>query len=390
MADLQQKFAKIETELKDTRAEMEAMKTQAPSFSSKVASVLIKSNNIPLVNRRTENEVETAEIVEDKNDDVKNKVVLDKARRTLGFGPISREDIDRQYKECRRFGLPQNEDDAKTMAIRELMLLDMKISKTEQEEIIIVRSFAPRREHASMLYCEFSDMSSVNKVYSPTRHMRRGTTISPYIPKEFYERYRALEEICYRWRKEESSRTKVRMGEKGLEVWRKKSGEEEYTKVPLESLGELPPVTVNRWVGKQVNRSLTSSPPPGCPGYTPPSVRRKKGKRSRSRSGTKSPGSKSPLSKKTDAGGVGAEEVGGMAAGAKGGEQVDIKEKVSEEPSLVGEATISPITNGLLKKPDLGMVTHLLERTPAKLIQIVASDRNSTSSPIFRKSSFSA
>jgi hypothetical protein len=124
-----------------------------------------------------------AEIEEDKNDDVKKKEVLNKARRTLGFEPIRKEDIDRQYKECGMFGIPQNDDDAKTMVIRELMLLDMKISKKEQLIKIIVRSFAPRREHASMLDQEFSNLSSVHKVYSHTRHMRRGTTISLYIPK---------------------------------------------------------------------------------------------------------------------------------------------------------------------------------------------------------------
>ena len=202
-----------------------------------------------------------------------------------------------------------------------------------------------------------------------TKHMRRGTIITPYIPKEHYERFRVMEEICYRWRKEERCRTKVRLGEKGLEVWRKRGEELEYSKVPLDTLGNLPPVSMIRREERHVDRSLTSSPPPGRPGYTPPSDRRKKGKRGRNNSTSKSPESRSPLNKKTGIEGAG----GGM-----------------EEQILVGDATISPITNGLLKKPDIGKVCSIQLSTPMKMIQNAATTLNNTGSPIFRKNSISA
>ena len=132
--------------------------------------------------------------------------------------------------------------------------------------------------------------------------MRRGTNISPYIPKGHYNRYRVLEEICYSWRKDEGARTRVKMGKKGLEVWKKQSGEDVYTQVPNDSLGKLPEVAMIRREDRQEDRSLTISLPTGRPGYTPPPGRGQQGKRDRSKSSTKSPDSRSPPNKKTDEG----------------------------------------------------------------------------------------
>ena len=231
-------------------------------------STLTGANAAPLGRKTLQMEPDI--VVHEK---AKKEAVIKKSRRTLGFGPIKEEDVARQHKECSLFGEAANETQAKEMAVMELMLLDMKISKEEQKDMEIVRVFAPKRENAQMLYCEFKNMSSVYKVYSHSRHMTRGTTISPYIPKEHYSRYRAMEEICYNWRKEEGARTKVKMGEMGLELWKKEPGHLEYIKVPLDSLGELPEVAMYDKEETREDRQLTSSPPAGRPGYTPPSGR---------------------------------------------------------------------------------------------------------------------
>ena len=331
-----------------------------------VGAILTGDNAAPL-GRRTcmkEQEVE----YEENNDDKEN--VLEKARRTLGFGPIRSEDINRQFKECGMFGMARDEEEAKAMAVMELLHLDMKVSKTELSEMETVRVFAPRRDNSMMLYCEFKRMSAVHIVYSHTRNMRKGTNITSYIPKEHYERYRALEEICYRWRKEEGyCRTKVRMGRKGLEIWRKRGEEMEYSQVPLYTLGDLPEVSLVRKEERQEERSMTTSPPPGRPGYTPTSARGKQGKRGRSKSGTMSPESRSPPSKKSGEGGK------------------EKQEHKKKEQELVGSPTISPITNGLLKKPDLGAVTNVQLSTPLKKPAFTVDN---FSSPIIRKSSTSA
>ena len=299
-------------------------------------------------------------------EEAKKEDILEKARRTLGFGPIKAEDIARQYKDCNMFGKADNDNEAKEMAVMELMLLDMKISKEEQKEMEIARVFSPRRENAQMLYCEFKRISSVHKVFQHSRHMRKGTSITPYIPKEHYNRYRVLEEMCYSWRKEEGARTRVKMGKKGLEVWKKERGEIEYIQVPIDSLGELPEVTMIRREDRLEDRSLTSSPPAGRPGYTPPTAKVQQGKRDRSKSNTKSPESRSPPNKKADEG--------------KGMEENDENNKASEEQELAKDPTrISP-TKGLLKRPDLGKVISIQASTPTK-----KTNDTVEYSPIFRK-----
>ena len=241
----------------------------------------------------------------------------------------------------------------------ELMNLDMKISKEDLKEMEIVRVFAPKRENAQILYCEFKQMSSVYKVYSHTRHMRRGTTISPYIPKEHYSRYRAMEEICYNLRKEEGARTRVKFGRRGLEVWKKQPGVLEYSKVPINSLSELPEVDMLRKKESREDRQLISSPPAGRPGYTPPPAQGKQWKRYRSKSNTQSPESRSPPNKKTYEG--------------------DRKKEDTTERENI---------QGLVKRPDLGKVISIQGSTPTKKSEKLAENMlDTTSSPIYRKGS---
>ena len=328
-------------------------------------ATLTGANTAP-VGMRTVRKGQEKESIEE----AKKEEVLDKARRTLGFGPIKAEDVARQFKECNMFGKAQNETEAKEMAIIELMHLDMKISKEELKEMEIARVFSPRRENSEMLYCEFKRMSSVYKVFQHSRHMRRGTNISPYIPKEYYHRYRKLEEICYHWRKNEGARTRVKMGKKGLEVGKKDSGELDYSQVPIDYLGELPEVAVNMREESREDRSLTSSPPAGRPGYTP-TAPGQQGKRERSKSTTKSPGSRSPPNKKTAEG---------------DGRKEDDSEKVASGEKRSDKDMTSPSTRGLLKRPDLGKVVSIQASTPTKKISDhINNIEDSNNSPIFRK-----
>ena len=362
VSTLTKEVAGLKQQLANTHTWAEvAREGERPKEGAGAQATLTGANTAPLGRKMIQKEHD-----KDINEEVKKEEILYKARKTLGFGPIKAEDIARQYKECSIFGKATNETEAREMAVMELMILDMKISKEELKEMDIIRVFAPKRENAQMLYCEFKKMSSVYQVYSHSRHMRRGTTISPYIPKEHYSRYRAMEEICYNMRKEEGARTKVKMGERGLEVWKKEPGDLDYNKVPIDSLGELPEVGMPKKEESREDRHLTRSPPAGRPGYIPPSARWQQGKRDRSKSNTASPASRSPPNKKADEG-----------AGRKEGQN---DEKAEDDLSLVQDPTISPIIKGLLKRPDLGKVTSIQASTPSK-----KTEDNTINSPIFRK-----
>ena len=141
LAGLKQQLAKCNTWAEVAGGEGGAR----PKGGDRVGSgaTLTGANTVTL-GRRTEQKTVNIEQAKQEN-------ITDRARRTLGFGPIKPEDVARQYKECSLFGKAVNATEAKDMAVKELMLLDMKISKEEQSEMEIARVFSPQRENAQML-----------------------------------------------------------------------------------------------------------------------------------------------------------------------------------------------------------------------------------------------
>ena len=126
MADLQQKFAKIQTELKETREEVAAMKVQVPTMATVVkrgqevltgANTQRQQEGAGLTNRREyevrqegrravlASEGRTEEVYEGasprevgRKDQI--KIICEKARRTVGFARIGEDDISRMYGEA--------------------------------------------------------------------------------------------------------------------------------------------------------------------------------------------------------------------------------------------------------------------------------------------------
>jgi hypothetical protein len=192
--------------------------------------------------RKAEREVmkKALKVQEDKRE--AEAKILEKARRTVGFDPIYKADVDRMYLENCRFGKAKNEEEAKWMSVKEFMMCDMKLTREEVDEMEHVRVFTPRRENACTVYVEFKERKDVLAIYSRTRGMRRRSNITNHIPPEYYAQYTAMENKCYKWRKEKGVRTKVRIGEYGLEVWRNDGGG--YMRVNKAELGQLPEVEV--------------------------------------------------------------------------------------------------------------------------------------------------
>ena len=59
-----------------------------------------------------------------------------------------------------QYGGARDLEEAKILAVKEFLSLEMKMS----DKMDIVKVFAPRREGANILYCEFCDFSSVHTV----------------------------------------------------------------------------------------------------------------------------------------------------------------------------------------------------------------------------------
>ena len=70
--------------------------------------------------------------------------------------------------------------------------------------------------------------------------MRREVHIRPYIPKEWYSRYRALEADAYHCRKEWKYKTRVKWGVSDLITYVKKPGDQTWS--VRQPPNDLPPV----------------------------------------------------------------------------------------------------------------------------------------------------
>ena len=97
------------------------------------------------------------------------------------------------------------------------MIEEMKVSENEVEDMQVEKVFPPARSDWSTLYVRFVSESSVHKLYSHSRNMKTTLRLVPYIPKQFYSRYRELESQAYQLHHSEVKyKTRIKMGTSDL------------------------------------------------------------------------------------------------------------------------------------------------------------------------------
>ena len=176
--------------------------------------------------------------------------ILEKARRTVGLSPVTEADFARHGSGI--FGQPGSEEEARWMAAKEFLMSRLGLNKEEVNAMEYVRVFTPRREESKTVYVEMKERKDVVTIYSRTYIMKKGDTVRNHIPPEFYAQYTAMEHLCYTWRQQNKVKTSVRIGEYGLEVWKKIGSR--YVRVDRAALGALPEVeTQSRRVERNEN-----------------------------------------------------------------------------------------------------------------------------------------
>jgi hypothetical protein len=111
----------------------------------------------------------------------------------------------------------------------------------------------------------FKHRSSLFRIFEKVKFLTNGrSNLVTYIPREFQERFQALNEILKNLRREgEGWRTRVKMGLVDLTVSKKtKQMGAAYQEVDMSDMSQLPPVCLNR-----PQTQVTNSPPPGRPGH---------------------------------------------------------------------------------------------------------------------------
>ena len=113
---------------------------------------------------------------------------------------------------------------------KDLVVGEMKISEEVLDEMEMEKVFATARDDWNTLYVKFASESSVHKLYSYTRNMKSTLRLVPYIPKQFYPKYKELESLAYNLRHSGVKyKTRVKMGTSDLILYKRKPSEHYWT-----------------------------------------------------------------------------------------------------------------------------------------------------------------
>ena len=396
VSNLQMKFTNLETELKETREEVNLLKARAPqSFSSVLTGrtgreeVLTGSNLQELgagqglgnqgerTLRREEEWTQEKEVSREAEKEEKIRSVCEKARRTIGLNRIDENDIKRMFSET--YGRARNKEEAKLLAVKEFLKCELKISNKDQEHMEIEDIFEKKSEELDTLYVRFKHRSSLSRIFEKVKFLTKGrSNLVTYIPREFQERFKSLNELLKPMRTEGMGwRTRVKMGQEDLIVSKKrKETGATYEELHID-MNKLPPINLTR-----PHTSVTDSPPSGRPGH-----REEDNSRKRTRSGVSSNGT-SPITKvlrkedeKSNEENENDDEEGDdeMTEKESEGEEGDknlsnnVTERRKRKTELYcGPATISPVKEGegLLRKPSVGEVREVTTMTNGEKITL--------------------
>ena len=104
-------------------------------------------------------------------------------------------------------------EEAKLMEVKSYLKCEMKMLPSVIEKLNFVRIFPPTREDWNVLYVEFGSDHDVDTVFNHTRAMvKRDHRVIRYIPKQMYNRFRAIQSQAYHIRQDEGLKTRVKIG----------------------------------------------------------------------------------------------------------------------------------------------------------------------------------
>ena len=272
--------------------------------------------------------------------------VVSEARRTVGLYRIDQADLARMRQE--QYGGAKSPEEEKILAVKEYLKGELKIDSRSIERMVIEKTFYLNSERPECLFVTFQHRSSVSRIYEKTYIMRKESRVTTYIPRQFRDRARAISEIEFELRGAEKCKTKIRMGLKDLQLFKKAGRGARWEHVEL--LGaELPPVDLD--IGSP-SRLLATSPAPGRPQQSRTEKR-----------GRESPGSPADINHKSAR----------KELNIEGNDENPVSDwsKALESAELVSEeSVVSPVhgSGGLEKLPDLGAVMSV-SGTPSKSIK---------------------
>ena len=293
-------------------------------------------------------------------------IVCEKARRTIGFSRIGEDDIKRMYGEVMPYGGARTREEAVHLSVKEFMHYEMKIKPEEQATMPIEELFERKSEELDTIYVRFKFRSSMSKIFDKVQFLRKESQLVTYIPKEFQERFKALNEVLKPLREEgEGWRTRVKMGKMDLLVSKKeKQMGAKYKDLNLD-MKSLPEVCMTR-----PKIQVSDSPPAGRPGHREGG--REKGRQKRIRSGQSSGSSPSTKAPRKEGDKSDEEDFSGTSGDESDRQNMsNVTLRKNQSSALYcGPSTISPVKEGqgLLATPSRGKVTEVTGSARGELI----------------------
>ena len=127
------------------------------------------------------------------------------------------------------------------LAVETYLRFEMNIKKHILETLTIEKIFPPDKDNWTVLYVTFKTTDKASIVYSYARNMRKEDHVGPYIPKEWYNRYRTLEAAAYELRHSDRKfKTRVKWGATDLYLYVKEPGHQKWH--IRQHPSDLPPV----------------------------------------------------------------------------------------------------------------------------------------------------
>ena len=140
---------------------------------------------------------------------------------TLGLSPISKEILDSDVmKQMEETGLERNVIEPKVMkeAVKEFLIMEMKVKEDHFEKLNIVRIFAPQKSAWSTLYIQLENQEQGDWVMSHTRWIPEveegqvSAKVIKYIPRQLYNRWNAIQGLAFQIRKDSNWGVQTKIG----------------------------------------------------------------------------------------------------------------------------------------------------------------------------------
>ena len=147
--------------------------------------------------------------VDQEENNVRMQNLCSGARKVIGFSPIEPRMLDIQMNS---YGAKDLQE-AMLFEVKSYLKCELKISPSAIQRLDFVRIFPPAKQDWKVLYVEFGNDQQVESIFSYTKNIqKKDHRVIRWVPKQMYERFRAVESLAYNLRQEKGLKTRVKIG----------------------------------------------------------------------------------------------------------------------------------------------------------------------------------